>query len=100
MNIGKVSFGAQIDKNTFNFLLKAREKGLYTKEMETLLKQVYPEDGYVYSANDDLGKGIAYMKVSGKTILPSRFKYIQHANFIQTIPYDIIQDTINSLYIH
>ena len=94
MKIGNVSFGARIDRNTMNFLIKAREKGLKTKKMETLMKQVYPDE-VIYSVNDDLGESIAYMKVLNKIILPPSYKYISNANFLKTLPYEVNQKTVN-----
>ena len=49
MKIGNVSFGARIDNNTMNFLIKAREKGLNTEKLETLMKQI---DGEIFSSVD------------------------------------------------
>ena len=51
MKINTISFGARIDRNTMDFLVKAREQNLDTKKMETLLKQVSPE-GEINSATD------------------------------------------------
>ena len=54
MKIANVSFGAKIDKNTMNFLIRLREKGLKTKELEKAMKQVAP-DGKIITKTDEKG---------------------------------------------
>ena len=99
MKIGNVSFGARIDRNTMDFLIKARQKGLKTEKMETLMKQVYPDE-VIYTEYDDLGENISYMKFFNIIFLPPKYipgtkRYIQSGS--QLNPYKINQNTVNTI---
>ena len=43
MHVRNIGFGARIDRGTYAMLIWARKKGLKTGEMETLMKEVYPD---------------------------------------------------------
>ena len=73
MNIRNISFGARIDRNTLDFLVKARENNLNTQKMETLMKQVSPEGDIISSV--DFSGNLLFMYNSGEKfnqILPNK----------------------------
>lgn len=94
MKIGNVSFGAKIDGNTLTFLVKARENGLQTKEMETLLKQVSP-NGEIVSAIDINGDLLFMYNSNKKHIDILTGKYKRYNNFTQEVPYETNQETVD-----
>ena len=93
-NYRRQNFGAKIDECGIRFLVSAREKGLKTQELETLLKQVLPKEEIQTGVDNVLGEP-AFMKVGNKDILPAKFEY--YGNFSQMKPCKINQDTIDSM---
>lgn len=58
MKVGNVSFGAKLTQSTFDFLVRARVKGLNTENMENLMQELRPDE-FIYT--DKRGDNILSM---------------------------------------
>ena len=88
MNVGNISFGARIDRNTLDFLVNAREKNLNTQKMETLMKQISPEGDIISSV--DFNGNILFMYNSGE-----KFNQILPYKINTERPYATTQATVD-----
>ena len=96
MKIGNVSFGAKIDRNTMDFVVKAREKGLETEKMEKLMKEVLPDETVrtTFRFNDE----IMQMTIGGKTILNPKWALCLGSMSTVSVPqYRINQKAVDKI---